>query len=407
MEDKWVIELIEQLAQFKEGEIGISRLAFSQADRQAREHIQGRMKDAGLDVRIDAAGNIIGRLAGKDPEAPAVATGSHLDTVPHGGKYDGVVGIAGGLLAIQRLQARGPLTHPVELVVFIAEEASRFGYSNLGSKAMNGTANIHAWSRAQDHSGITLKQAFLKQGLDLSAVTAAARKKEELKGFVELHIEQSRILEKTGSKIGIVEWVAASTRLKITVEGTAAHSGATPMDERQDALVSASMIVLAIQEISLEQSTYGTVGTVGAQIVHPGVMNAVPGMVEMWVDIRGVDHDSIIQTLQDIKDAISTIAEEQHTPVAMEVLSSEKPVLMDEHMVETIENVCRSRGVSYRLMNSGAGHDAMYMAHLTPTGMILIPCKNGLSHHPEESVATEDIMTGIDVLTEMLYRLAK
>jgi N-carbamoyl-L-amino-acid hydrolase len=167
------------------------------------------------------------------------------------------------------------------------------------------------------------------------------------------------------------------------------------------------MIILAVQEIALEQSHLGTVGTVGAMKVHPGAMNVVPGLVEMWVDIRGTNHESIIEALQDIKDAISTIAEGEDTPVAIEVLSSDKPVLMDDHIKGVIEDACRQVGVSYKRMPSGAGHDAMNMAHITAAGMIFIPCRGGISHNPEEFADTEDIVAGVDVLTETLYRLAK
>lgn len=407
MDKEWIAATIEKISTWGKGSRGTSRLAFSAEDWQAKEYIIGLMKEAGLTIRLDAFGNIIGRLEGSNPSAPAVATGSHLDTVPEGGDYDGIVGVVGALAAVKQLKERGELTHPLELIIFAAEESSRFGFATMGSKVMAGTANLSAWNKAKDQNGVALPEALRAQGFDLEGIKNAVRGKQELKAFVELHIEQGPVLENDKTTIGIVAAIAAPTRLKITVEGMAAHSGTTPMDQRQDALVSAAMIILAVQEIALEQSHLGTVGTVGAMKVHPGAMNVVPGLVEMWVDIRGINHESIIEALQDIKDAISTIAEGQDTPVAIEVLSSDKPVVMDDHIKGMIEEACRQVGVSYKRMPSGAGHDAMNMAHITAAGMIFIPCRSGISHNPEEYAHIEDIVAGVDVLTETLYRLAK
>ncbi|WP_312423724.1 Zn-dependent hydrolase [Anaerospora hongkongensis] len=407
MDKEWIAATIKKISTWGKGTRGTSRLAFTAEDRQAKEYFISLMKEAGLAVRFDAFGNIIGRLEGRNPHAPAVVTGSHLDTVPEGGDYDGIVGVVGGLAAIKQLKEKGELTHPLELIIFAAEESSRFGFATMGSKVMAGTTNLSAWSKAKDQSGITLAEALEAQGFDLQGISNAIRQKQELKAFVELHIEQGPVLEADKTTIGIVSAIAAPTRLKITVEGMAAHSGTTPMDQRQDALVSAAMIVLAVQEIAMEQSHLGTVGTVGAMKVHPGVMNVVPGLVEMWVDIRGINHESIIEAMQDIKDAISTIAEGQDTPVSIEVLSSDKPVFMDDHIKGIIEESSRRLGISYKRMPSGAGHDAMNMAQLTAAGMIFIPCRNGISHNPEEYTQLEDIAAGVEVLTETLYQLAK
>ncbi|MDT8900877.1 Zn-dependent hydrolase [Anaeroselena agilis] len=403
---EWVLATIAELAGFSEGGPGITRLAFSDEDRRAGEYIQELMRQAGLTVRRDTFGNIIGRLDGALPGAPAVATGSHLDTVPEGGRFDGVLGVVGGLAAIRRLAKQGPLTHPLELIVFMAEESSRFGFATMGSKAMTGLVNP-AWAKAKDHAGISFADALGRQGLNLADARSSFRPRDELKAFIELHIEQGPVLERTGKTIGIVEAIAAPTRLKIIVEGMAGHSGTTPMDDRQDALVSAAMIILAVQEIAMEQHHRGTVGTVGVIRNHPNVMNVIPGRVEMGVDIRGVDHDSIIETIQDIKDAVSTIADGQETPVAIEVVTADKPVPMNNEIIETIESVCGQLDMPYRLMNSGAGHDAMNMAAITSTGMIFIPCRGGVSHNPAEDSAPDDIMKGIDVLTATIRQLAK
>lgn len=407
MDREWVMEQIEQLALFGKNGKGITRLAYTKEDREARDYVIRLMHECGLQVRVDAVGNIIGHLPGKEEMSELVLAGSHIDTVPEGGKYDGVVGVIGALAAVKRLRQEGPLRHPIEVIAFAAEESSRFGHACIGSKAAVGLADIHKWKKAKDVDGISMEEAFNYMGLDLQTVTNASRVKDKIRGYVELHIEQGRILEKENLDIGVVEAIAAPTRLKITVEGIAAHSGGTPMDERRDALVSAAMIILAIQEIGIEQAEYGTVTTVGKMNVLPGAINVIPGLVELWVDIRGVNHESIISTLQDIKDEVICIADSQDTPVAIDVMASDKPVVLHREIVELIEDVCKTQGVKYGMLNSGAGHDAMYMARIAPAGMIFVPSKDGISHNSEEYTEPEQIMKGIDVLTEALRQLAK
>lgn len=404
---EWVVNAIEEIACFGKGQRGITRLAFTELDLKAQDYILNLMVEAGLTVRKDQMGNLIGRLEGQDNTLPAVLTGSHIDTVPEGGKFDGVVGVVGGLAAINRLREMGPLNHAVELIVFSAEESSRFGFATMGSKAMTGAINLSAWSKAKDQHGISFPEALSQQKLDIKEIALSARNKDEIKAFVELHIEQGSVLEKTGNIIGIVETIAAPTRLKITVEGMAAHSGSTPMEERHDALVSASMIVLAINEIALDHSSQGTVATVGDLKVHPGSINVIPGLVEMLVDLRGIKQESIIECLQEMKDAISTITEEQDTIVSMEMMSAEKPVDMNQDIRKLIEQSCIEVGTSYQMIHSRAGHDAMNMSKLAPTGMIFLPSRNGISHNPDEYTDYDHIMVGIDVLTETLYKLAK
>jgi len=407
IEKEWVIDHIEKIACFGKGERGITRLAFTEEDIKAQEYIMSLMDEAGLVVSRDQMGNIIGRLEGQDKSLPAVITGSHLDTVPEGGKFDGVVGVVGGLAAIRKIQDMGELNHTVELIVFVCEESSRFGFATMGSKAMSGLADTFTWSKSKDPNGISFTQVMSQHNIDIQQISAATRSSDQIKAFIELHIEQGQILEKAGNTIGIVNAIAAPTRFKITVEGIAAHSGSTPMEERHDALVSAARIILAIQEIGLDQSSRGTVTTVGVLKVHPGSINVVPGLVEMMVDLRGVNQESIIECLQDIKDAISTIAEQQDIVVAIEMLSAEKPVDMNPEISELIEKSCIDIGASYQMIHSRAGHDAMNMSRLAPTGMIFVPSKNGISHNPDEYTHYDDIMIGIDVLAETLYQLAK
>jgi N-carbamoyl-L-amino-acid hydrolase len=406
MDKAWVVATLDGIARFGKGERGFSRLVFGEAEWGAVEYVTGLMREAGLAVRTDAFGNVIGRLEGREPGAPVVATGSHVDTVPEGGNFDGVVGVIAGLGALMRLKARGLLRRPVEVMVFRGEESARFSIHTMGSKVMAGIASLEAWRKLQDHGGATLAQALATRGLDLERIPEAVRRPEEFKAFVEMHIEQGPVLEEAGIPIGVVEAIAGPVRLKISVEGTASHSGTTPMGKRRDALVSAAQVVLAVQDEAAKRAERRIVGTVGVMKVHPGAINVVPGRVEMWVDIRGIDAEDIAATARAVREAAARIADREGTRIQLETLSTDTPVPMDSDVIRTIEAACRLAGVAYRRMPSGAGHDAMNMAKLAPAGMIFIPCRRGVSHNPDEYAAPEDILTGIDVLTETLAALA-
>ena len=406
MDQAWVEATFAGIARFGKGARGFNRLVFTDADWAACDFFAGLMRDAGLAVRTDAWGNLIGRLEGTESGAPAVATGSHLDTVPEGGNYDGGVGSVAGLGAIMRLKARGPLRHPLELFVFRGEESSRFGIHTMGSKVMSGIAGPEAWQSVKDHDGTSLAKVLAARGLDLARLPEAVRGPGELKAFVEVHIEQCFVLEQAGIPIGVVEAIAAPIRLKLTVEGVASHSGATPMGKRRDALVTAAHLVLAVEEEAKKRAARRIVGTVGILKVSPGALNVVPGRAELWVDIRGIDETSLVETAAAVRIAAEGIAAREGTLVTVDTLASDTPVPMDPAVVAAIEAACRRLGVPYQRMPSGAGHDAMNMARIAPAGMIFIPCRGGISHNPDEYAAPADIVRGMDVLTETLATLA-
>ncbi|MDR1702004.1 MAG: Zn-dependent hydrolase, partial [Sporomusaceae bacterium] len=378
-------KLLADLSQFGKNEPGkgTTRLAYSDADNAASNYIIDQMRLSGLTVRTDAAGNIIGRLAGKKEAAGAVACGSHLDTVPQGGQYDGVVGVIAALAAVNNLQAKGPLTHPLEMIVFRSEESSRFRFATLGSKIMAGKAPQDLLN-IKDQEGISFAAALEKSGYNPEELSGAIRKNEEFKAFLEVHIEQGRILEEGKLSIGVVENIAAPTRLKVKITGTADHSGATPMHLRKDALTAAAKLVLAVEKIVTKHSLDGTVGTVGMLTVEPGVMNVVPGLVNFGVDIRGVNYENITHVVQRFKDEALRVSKNRNIAIEVELLTSDKPVPLDNKIISLLEKTCQKYSLPYRKMNSGAGHDAMIMAELTPTGMIFIPCQKGISHNPEE-----------------------
>ncbi|MFB3817825.1 MAG: Zn-dependent hydrolase [Candidatus Methylomirabilales bacterium] len=406
MDRRWIEATLDGIARFGKGERGFSRLVFGDAECAAVDHLAGLMREAGLAVRRDAFGNLIGRLEGREPGAPAVATGSHLDTVPEGGNFDGVTGVVAGLGAVMRLTASGRPRHPLEVLCFRGEESSRFSVGTMGSKAMTGAASLEAWRKLQDHGGTTLAQALAARGLDLERLPEAVRRPGELKAFVELHIEQGPVLEEAGIPIGVVEAIAAPIRLKVTVEGMASHSGTTPMGKRRDALVTAAHIVLAVQEEATRRADRRIVGTVAVMKVHPGAINVVPGRVEMWVDLRGIDAETLA-VAQAVRDAAAAIALREGTAAHIETLSAETPVPMNATVVAAIEAACQRLGLAARRMPSGAGHDAMNLAKIAPAGMIFIPCRGGVSHNPAEHASLDAICTGMEVLAETLRQLAQ
>jgi N-carbamoyl-L-amino-acid hydrolase len=406
MDQQWIVETINAIASMGADESGAAnRLAFTVADKEARSYVASIMESLGMTVRIDAIGNVIGRLEGTEPQLPPVAMGSHVDTVPHGGHYDGVVGVVGALAAVGRLKAKEPLRRTVEVVVFVAEESSRFSHSTMGSKAMTGSANLNAWERAVDSQGIAFPEALAAEGLSFENLRQCVVAEQTYQAYLELHIDQSKQLEERGAAVGVVEAIAAPTRFKMTVTGIAGHSGTTPMHDRYDALVSASELVLAIRNIANDHAEDDIVATVGNLKVYPGAMNVVPGKAELWVDLRGTDYEYIVESLQEIKDAALSIAEDYETPVTIEMLSADKPVSMDENLVALAEKAAEEVGVEWMRAVSGAGHDAMNMAKITPAGMIFVRSRDGVSHHPDEYAAPEDIEAGVQVLAAMLRRL--
>lgn len=403
----WVLEQIEQIAQFSQDKPNITRLAFTPADHQARNYMSKLMEKCGLNVEIDAIGNIIGQFQPADVEShvPVVATGSHLDTVPSGGKYDGVLGVLCGLAAVSRIRHRGEVKHPLKVIAFAAEESSRFNLANMGSKAMAGLAHIPTWKRLKDHNGVSLADELEAMGLPIERLATASCSQNSIKGFVELHIEQGQVLAQRKMNVGIVDTISAPTRLKIIVTGTAGHSGVTDIADRQDALVSAAMIVLSVRDIAAEYEYQGAVATVTTLHTYPGTANVIADRVELWVDIFGTVHENIVDILQEIKDAISSITEDYGTPAAIDVVTSEKAIKLDAAINRIIEKNCRQLNLSSIHIDSRTAHSVMNIARIAPSALLFIPCKDSISHN--EYTAPYDIAAGLDVLTETLYQLAK
>lgn len=404
MNAEWIIKELDKIAEFSQEGKGSKRLAFSEYSLKTRQYVASLMSAAGLSVKVDPIGNVVGRMeTSENRHRPAVRTGSHLDSAPEDGKYRGILGILSAIAAAENLKAKGTLAYPLEIIAFTGEEAGRFGISMLGSKVVAGLISARALAKAKDTQGISLSEALACYGLDLKNNAEVQVLANDSKAFLELGIAESRILEKEGSQIGIVENIAGTTKCRITVNGISAHTGYAPMAKRQDALVSAAMIILRVQEIA-QEATGDTTATVSNIKVSPGSINTVPGVVEMLVDIRSSEQENSIETLQEIKDAISVIAENQETAVSIEIFSAEKPVKLHTDITALIKEACQGKHVSFCFLNSGFRQDAANMSSLAPSGMIVIPCQRD---NGEEKVTPEAIKTGLTVLTAALYELAK
>ena len=385
---------------------GINRLAFTDADWEGRQYIIDRMTDAGLDVEIDEFGNVVGYKVGTNPDLPVVMVGSHTDSVPNGGNYDGVVGVLSAIEAVRSMIDDGfEHDHTIAVVDFMCEESSRFGAATLGSKAMRGKLTLNDLHRLVDKQGVSLYDSLKERKLHPDAIESMAYNRP-VKAFIEMHIEQGKVLEHEQKQIGIVSGIAAPERFYVTIRGNADHSGATPMNLRHDALCGASKIILGIEEIASMQEEPPVVGTVGVVEVTPGAMNVIPGAVKLGVDIRSISkvaRDSVVFL---IKELIDVIAEKRGLSYTIEPIAQDHPVAMHPAMIREIEETVKSVGVDYMTMQSGAGHDAMHWADVVPTGMIFIPCRDGISHNPAEFAAMDDIVAGAEVLENVIKNIS-
>jgi N-carbamoyl-L-amino-acid hydrolase len=385
---------IQALSQFGANpEGGVSRVAFSEADRAGREYVEALMRDAGLDVRVDTAGNLIGRRAGREDGLPPILFGSHIDSVPGGGNYDGDVGVIGAIEVIELLNEHGIVTrHPLEVVSFTDEEGGL-----TGSRAMVGSLSADALEIVS-HSGLTIRDGIRQVGGDPDRLDLAARKAGDLTAYVELHIEQGAILDEADIDIGVVEGIVGIRWWEVTVEGMANHAGTTPMDRRRDALVSAAELTLAINRIAreLEGRQVATVGQIRAS---PGAPNVVPGKVTMSLEIRDLDAAKMQLVFDRIEEEAGRIAEGNATPIAFAELDlAAPPAPTDERLRAIVAQAADELGLTHKRMPSGAGHDAQDLAKIAPIGMIFVPSVGGISHSPREFTSAQDMANGASVL---------
>ena len=385
---------INQLAKFGANpEGGVSRVAFSPADVAGREYIKKLMQEAGLKVRVDTAGNIIGRREGSEPKLSAIMTGSHIDSVPGGGNYDGDVGVLGAIEVAQLLQEKGvQLRHPLEIVSFTDEEGGL-----IGSLAMTGRLQAAALE-VMSHSGKTIRDSIRAVGGDPDRLGEALRKPGDVKAFIELHIEQGAILDETNIDIGVVEGIVGIHWWDVTIEGVANHAGTTPMNRRRDALLSAAELALAVNRVATSMPGR-QVATVGKIRAEPGAPNVIPGRVVMSLEIRDLASAKIQQVYDAVRAEADKIATVRQTPISFKELSvASEPAPTDERVRRIIAAAATSLGLSHQVMPSGAGHDAQDMTHIAPTGMIFVPSVGGISHAPKEFTSAADMANGVNVL---------
>jgi len=385
---------------------GVTRLAFSKADHDARNYLISKMRQANLDITIDPVGNIHGRRNGNDPALSPVVLGSHLDTVPHGGHYDGVVGVLAALEIVRTLNDADIETmRPIEIINFSAEESSRFGTATIGSKAITGKLTVTQLNEIRDNDGDSLGQILRNGGYQLDELPSAIMTQDDVHAYLEIHIEQGPILENEALDIGIISGIAAPSRFHVTIIGRNDHSGTTPMSMRCDALAGAAELILAIEQIAISTSR-DMVATVGEAIVEHGAMNVVPGEVKLSIDMRDTDFATKIIAIEKMKQRAREIGLKRGLKIDFTTLCDDYPVTLDTVLVDKLANEAEKLKLSYKIMPSGAGHDAMHFADIAPTGLIFIPSIKGISHNIAEKTSMKAIEKGIQLLFNTTIKLA-
>jgi ureidoglycolate amidohydrolase len=383
----------------------VTRVVFGEADLRARSYVKKLCRDAGLSVTEDAIGNTFARWEGSDPNVAPIGTGSHIDAIPNAGLYDGCVGVLAGLEAIRVLKRLGfTPRRSIELVIFTAEEPTRFGIGCLGSRMMaNALTPAHA-RLLRDKEGRGLDELRTSAGFEGSLESVALRP-GRFEGFVELHIEQGPELERNGVDLGLVTHIAAPASLRIVVEGEGGHAGATLMPGRKDALAAAAELVLALESAAKSTGAIDTVATVGVCEVFPGAVNSIPSRVRLEADIRDIDgvrRDAVITALQSSCDEVQV---RRGVRISSELVNADPPATCDTAILNVLEDSARAAGKSFQRMVSRAYHDSLFMARMAPVAMLFIPCRGGISHRPDEYASPEWIGAGVHVLARTLAQL--
>jgi N-carbamoyl-L-amino-acid hydrolase len=398
---------LEQLARFSEADPpAVTRVLFTEPDLQARAFLKRRFAEAGLTVRQDAAGNLFARWTGDEPALPAVGTGSHTDAIPFSGRYDGTVGVLGALHAILGLQTAGWRPHrSIDLLMFTSEEPTRFGIGCIGSRLLSGSLDPDAAAMLKDAIAMTFEEARRRAGCT-GALADVRLQPGYFAAFVELHIEQGPQLERGHIPIGAVTAIAAPAALRVRLQGEGGHAGAVLMAERKDALCAAAEIVLAVERTAKATGRADTVATTGVCQVYPSAINSIPARVVLEIDIRDTDLVSRDQVVDEVQQAIGQSAQRRGLRAEVEVLNADPPASAGTEVLAAIEAACRRLQLGCKHMVSRAYHDALFMARICPTGMIFIPCKDGISHRPDEYASPQAIEDGVKALALTLAELA-
>lgn len=398
---------IEELALISDAEPpAVTRIVFTPTDLRARTWLIEKCKSAGLAVRQDPIGNTFARWNGSDANAPAVGTGSHIDAIPNAGKYDGVVGVLGGLEAIRSLQRSGfRPRNPIELVLLTSEEPTRFGIGCLGSRLLSGNISPEAARKLTDNDGQSVEQVRRQAGMrgELEEVKLP---EGYYKAFVELHIEQGPMLERENVPLGVVTKIAAPASARISIEGAGGHAGGVLMADRRDALSAAAELILAIENAARASGSIDTVATVGICDVFPGAVNSIPSRVRLSLDVRDTNLQRRNAVLGAIDAASQEISAARCVSIQIEMLNADPPADCAPEIIDALSRACSKHRLSFKPMISRAYHDSLFISFVAPAAMLFIPCRNGYSHRPDEYASPEHIAQGALVLAETLANLS-
>lgn len=398
---------LDALAAFSDDEPpGVTRLVYGPADLRARAYLRQQCDEAGLVVREDGLGNLFARWPGSEPDLPAVASGSHIDALPHAGRFDGTVGVVGALEALRALRRAGfQPRRSLEMILFTSEEPTRFGLGCLGSRAMIGALTPDQLRQLRDGQGRSLDEWRTSAGFT-APLEAVALVPGAYGAFVELHIEQGPLLEVEGLPIGVVRAIAAPAALRVVIRGQSGHAGSVLMLERRDALLAGAELALAVEAAALGTGSRDTVATTGIFTIGPGAVNAIPNVATLEIDVRDIDLERRDQVLHAIKASTEAICARRHVTYDLIELNADPPATSDPAVVETIIKVCDSIGLPRLIMISRAYHDSLFMARICPTAMIFIPSRGGISHRSDEDSDLDQIGQGVAVLAHSLAALS-
>jgi ureidoglycolate amidohydrolase len=398
---------LKTLAQISEAEPPVvTRVVFSPADMRGRAYVKGLCAAAGLTIREDAIGNTFARWQGREPELAPVGTGSHIDAIPNAGSYDGVVGVLGGLEAIRVLKQLGfKPRRSIELVIFTAEEPTRFGIGCLGSRMMASVLSPSKALTLRDKEGRGLEELRTQTGFTGPLESVAALRGRFHK-FVELHIEQGPLLEEEGIDLGLVTHIAAPASLKINIEGEGGHAGGKLMPGRKDALAAAAELILALESAAKSTGAIDTVGTVGVCEVVPGAVNSIPSRVRLETDIRDIDGARRDRVLDALRTACADTAARRGVAITTDLVNADPPTTCDPEILQVMDQAAAEAGKTSKRMVARAYHDSSFVAVIAPVAMLFIPCRGGVSHRPDEYASPEWIGAGVNVLARTLSTLA-
>jgi N-carbamoyl-L-amino-acid hydrolase len=384
----------------------VTRIVFSEADLRARAYVKGLCSEAGLTVHEDAIGNTFARWSGTDPYLAPIGTGSHIDAIPNAGLYDGCVGVLGGLEAIRVLQELGfKPRRSIELVIFTAEEPTRFGIGCLGSRMMASVLRPERALALRDKEGNGLEELRSAAGFK-GSFESVALSRGRFHQFIELHIEQGPILEQEGIDVGLVTHIAAPASMRIVIEGEGGHAGGKLMPGRRDALAAAAELILALEAAAKSTGAIDTVGTVGVCEVFPGAVNSIPSRVRLETDIRDTERARRDSVLDALRDACADVAQRRGVTIETERVNADPPTICDPEILKNLETSAVEAGRSFKRMVARAYHDSSFVACIAPVAMLFIPCRGGVSHRPDEYASPEWIAGGVDVLARTLARLS-